>query len=67
LSFYGTGEGIAIVVATNEPYIARHAADWICLLEKGRWVEMGLPDILFANPRKERTRQFLNRILPHDI
>jgi len=60
-------EGIAIIVTTNEPYLARNAADWIILLDNGVWVEMAPPDELFDNPKKERTRQFLTHIGLKDI
>lgn len=60
-------EGIAMIVVTNEPYLARNVADWVILLDKGVWVEKTPPDILFVNPRKERTRQFLAHISLKDI
>jgi ABC-type polar amino acid transport system ATPase subunit len=55
-------EGIAMIVVTNEPYLARNVADRVILLDDGVWVEMAPPDELFTNPKKERTRQFLTRI-----
>jgi ABC-type polar amino acid transport system ATPase subunit len=60
-------EGIAMIVVTNEPYLARNVADRVILLEDGVWVEMAPPDELFTNPKKERTRQFLERISLKDI
>jgi ABC-type polar amino acid transport system ATPase subunit len=60
-------EGIAMIVVTNEPYLARNVADRIILLDDGVWVEMAPPDELFTNPKKERTRQFLERISLKDI
>jgi ABC-type polar amino acid transport system ATPase subunit len=60
-------EGIAMIVVTNEPYLARNVADWVILLDKGVWVEMAPPDKLFINPKKERTRQFLTHISLKDI
>ena len=55
-------EGIALIVATNEPYLARKAATWVVLMDKGAWVEMAPPDKLFFHPEKKRTRQFFARI-----
>jgi ABC-type polar amino acid transport system ATPase subunit len=60
-------EGIAMIVVTNEPYLARNVADRVILLDDGVWVEMASPDELFTNPKKDRTRQFLTRISLKDI
>ena len=60
-------EGIAMIVVTNEPYLTRNVADRVILLDDGVWVEMAPPDELFTNPKKERTRQFLERISLKDI
>ena len=60
-------EGIAMIVVTNEPYLARHVADRVILLDEGVWVETAPPDQLFSNPRKERTRRFLERISLKDV
>jgi ABC-type polar amino acid transport system ATPase subunit len=60
-------EGIAMIVVTNEPYLARNVADRVILLDDGVWEEMASPDELFTNPKKDRTRQFLTRISLKDI
>jgi ABC-type polar amino acid transport system ATPase subunit len=60
-------EGIAMIVVTNEAYLARNIADKVMLLDDGIWVEIAPPDELFTNPKKERTRQFLERISLKDI
>ena len=60
-------EGIAMIVVTNEPYLARNVADRVILLDDGVWQEIASPDELFANSKKERTRQFLTRISLKDI
>jgi ABC-type polar amino acid transport system ATPase subunit len=60
-------EGIAMIVVTNEPYLARNVADRVILLDDGVWLEMAPPDELFTKPKKERTRQFLERISLKDI
>ncbi len=56
------GEGSAVIAATNEPYIARRVADWVYILQQGRWVEMATPEILFSHPKKAWTRNFLSQI-----
>ncbi len=60
-------EGIAMIIVTNEPYLARHVADRVILLDEGVWVETAPPEELFSNPKKERTRRFLERISLKDI
>jgi ABC-type polar amino acid transport system ATPase subunit len=60
-------EGIAMIVVTNEAYLARNIADKVMLLNDGVWVEIAPPHELFSNPKKERTRQFLERISLKDI
>jgi ABC-type polar amino acid transport system ATPase subunit len=60
-------EGIAMIVVTNESYLARNVADRVLLLDDGVWVEMAPPDELFTNPKEERTRKFLERISLKDI
>jgi ABC-type polar amino acid transport system ATPase subunit len=60
-------EGIAMIIVTNEAYLARNVADRVILLDDGVWVEIAPPNELFTNPKKERTRQFLERISLKDI
>jgi polar amino acid transport system ATP-binding protein len=43
---------------------AREVATRVCFLDGGRILEQGPPDQLFTDPREERTRQFLRRVLP---
>ena len=42
---------------------ARELADKVCFLDNGYILEEGPPDFLFSNPAKERTREFLARVL----
>ncbi len=62
-----TNEGIAMIVVTNEPYLARNVADRVILFDDGVWVDTGPPGELFTNPKKERTRKFLERISLKEI
>ena len=41
---------------------ARDVADRVCFLHEGRLLEQGPPAEFFAEPREERTRQFLRRV-----
>jgi polar amino acid transport system ATP-binding protein len=56
-------EGMTMVVATHEMGFARRVADRVVFMDQGRIVEQGTPDEIFGNPRHERLRRFLDRIL----
>jgi polar amino acid transport system ATP-binding protein len=57
-------EGTTMVLATHEMAFARDVATSVCFLHEGRILEQGPPAELFTEPREERTRQFLRRVLP---
>ncbi|MFE6893070.1 amino acid ABC transporter ATP-binding protein [Streptomyces sp. NPDC057694] len=57
------GEGMTMVLATHEMSFAREVADQVCFLEGGVVLEHGTPEAVFGDPRQERTRQFLRRIV----
>ena len=55
--------GMTMVLATHEMGFARELADKVCFLHEGRILEEGPPEQLFGNPKEERTRAFLSRVL----
>jgi len=55
--------GMTMLIATHEMGFARDIADRICFLDAGRILEDGPPADLLTNPRHDRTRRFLDRIL----
>jgi len=55
--------GMTMLIATHEMGFARDIASRVCFLDQGRILEEGPPSQIFAEPREERTRQFLNRII----
>jgi polar amino acid transport system ATP-binding protein len=57
------GEGTTMVLATHEMAFAREVATTVCFLHEGRILEQGPPEQIFTDPREERTRQFLRRVL----
>lgn len=57
-------EGITMVVVTHEMSFARDVANHIVFMDKGHIVEEGAPDVFFRQPKEERTKQFLSRIIP---
>lgn len=56
-------DGWPMVVVTHELSFARQAADRVLFLDGGVVLEEGPPEQIFTNPREERTRQFLHRVL----
>ncbi|WP_124728773.1 amino acid ABC transporter ATP-binding protein [Staphylospora marina] len=58
-------EGMTMVVVTHEMGFAREVADRIIFMDEGRIIEQGTPKEFFENPKHERTRLFLSKILKH--
>jgi ABC-type polar amino acid transport system ATPase subunit len=56
-------EGMTTLIATHEMGFAREVADRVIVFEGGDIIEAGRPEEIFSNPRQERTRAFLSRIL----
>ena len=55
--------GTTMVLATHEMAFARDVATTVCFLDGGRVLEQGPPAQVLGDPREERTRQFLRRVL----
>ena len=55
--------GMTMLIATHEMGFARDIASRICFLEEGRIIEDAPPAELFTDPRDDRTRRFLRRIV----
>jgi len=55
-------DGMTMLVVTHEMGFARSVADEIIFMEAGCILEQASPDEMFANPREERTREFLHKI-----
>ncbi|MCD4837526.1 MULTISPECIES: amino acid ABC transporter ATP-binding protein [Neobacillus] len=58
-------EGMTMVVVTHEMGFAKEVADRIIFMDQGRILEEGKPADFYANPKEERARVFLSRILNH--
>jgi polar amino acid transport system ATP-binding protein len=56
-------EGMTMVVVSHEMGFARAAADRVIFMDEGLIVEQATPHSFFENPREERTRLFLSKIL----
>lgn len=55
--------GITMIVVTHEMSFAQDVADKVIFMDGGVVVEEGKPEDIFSNPKEERTRQFLSRII----
>ncbi|MBI3941667.1 MAG: amino acid ABC transporter ATP-binding protein [Chloroflexi bacterium] len=58
-------EGMTMVVVTHEMGFARQVAHRVVFMDMGQIVEINTPEEFFNNPREERTRLFLSKILKH--
>lgn len=56
-------EGMTMIVVTHEMGFARDVADRVIFMADGYIVEEGSPEDIFTNPKEERTRSFLSRVL----
>jgi len=58
-------EGMTMVVVTHEMGFAREVSSHIIFMDQGQIVEVGTPAEFFENPKNDRTRLFLSKILTH--
>lgn len=56
-------DGMTMLIVSHEMQFAREAADRVIFLDGGRIVEEGTPEQIFGDPREERTRSFLSRLV----
>ncbi len=57
------GASKTMLIVTHQMHFARDIADRVVFLDRGRIVEEGTPEQIFAHPGQERTREFLRSIL----
>lgn len=55
--------GMTMVLATHEMGFARDVADRVCFMHEGRVLESGPPAQVLRDPKEDRTRQFLSRVI----
>ncbi|QNE74578.1 ATP-binding cassette domain-containing protein [Streptomyces finlayi] len=58
-------DGMTMVVVTHEMGFARSAANRVVFMADGKIVEEAAPDQFFSNPRSDRAKDFLSKILHH--
>ena len=55
--------GYTMIVVTHEMGFAREVSDRVIFMDGGYIVEEGTPEQIFSDPKQERTKQFLSKIL----
>jgi glutamate transport system ATP-binding protein len=58
-------DGMTMIVVTHEMGFARRAAHRVVFMDEGRIVEERPPEEFFTDPRSERAKDFLSKILSH--
>ncbi len=56
-------EGMTMVVVTHEMGFARQVSDRVLFIDQGIIAEEGTPTEVLDNPKNERTKSFLNKVL----
>jgi polar amino acid transport system ATP-binding protein len=54
---------MTMIVVTHEMGFAREVADEVVFMDGGVVVEAGDPNVVLANPKHERTKAFLSKVL----
>lgn len=58
-------EGMTMIVVTHEMGFARTVANRVFFMDQGTILEDGSPKEIFENPKEERTKEFLDKVLNH--
>jgi polar amino acid transport system ATP-binding protein len=58
-------EGMTMVVVTHEMGFAREVSHRVAFMDFGELIEIAPPGEFFAQPKSERTKLFLSKILSH--
>ncbi|MPZ94783.1 MAG: ATP-binding cassette domain-containing protein [Propionibacteriales bacterium] len=58
-------QGMTMIVVTHEMGFARTAANRVVFMADGQIVEEATPDEFFTNPKSDRAKDFLGKILKH--
>jgi len=59
------GQGITMICVTHEMGFAKAVADRVIFMDQGQIIEENTPHEFFNNPRNERSKDFLSKILGH--
>ena len=55
--------GMTMVIVTHEMGFAREVASRVLFVDQGVIMESGTPEEVFSNPKNERTKLFLSKVL----
>ena len=55
--------GMTMVCVTHEMGFAREVGDRVLFFDEGKIVEEGTPGEIFSDPKEQRTKDFLNKVL----
>jgi ABC-type polar amino acid transport system ATPase subunit len=58
-------EGMTMIVVTHEMGFAREVANWVAFMDEGQIIETAPPNEFFSNPKSDRGKLFLSKILTH--
>lgn len=58
-------EGMTMMIVTHEMGFAKNVASRVMFMDEGMVVEDGCPMEVFGNPKSERTKEFLDKVLNH--
>ncbi|MDH6363211.1 glutamine transport system ATP-binding protein [Enterococcus sp. PF1-24] len=56
-------QGMTMVIVTHEMGFAKEVANRVMFIDSGNFLEDGTPEQIFENPKNERTKDFLDKVL----
>ncbi|MGM0208601.1 amino acid ABC transporter ATP-binding protein [Enterococcus sp. DIV0421] len=56
-------QGMTMVIVTHEMGFAKEVANRVMFIDGGNFLEDGTPEQIFTNPKHERTKDFLDKVL----
>ena len=56
-------DGMTMVIVSHEMGFAKNAADRVVFMDEGVIIERGTPAEIFDQPKEQRTRDFLSKVL----
>ncbi|MFT8457578.1 MAG: amino acid ABC transporter ATP-binding protein [Liquorilactobacillus ghanensis] len=58
-------EGMTMIIVTHEMGFARQVSDRVLFMDDGHIIEENRPNEIFDHPQHQRTKEFLDKILPN--
>ncbi len=56
-------QGMTMVIVTHEMGFAKEVANRVMFIDGGNFLEDGTPEQIFSNPKHDRTKDFLDKVL----